>query len=116
MFAGKMSFALYRTTPISTAAPEDVAPVAAALSEDKTLRERWQEKTKTGSATPGRVFAGWVYVQCPNHHFLSQEFNNIYTILFFVSDCICLGIIYRSNQLSTSQTKRKKNKPYCTQQ
>ena len=46
MFAGKMSFALYRTTPISTAAPEDVAPVAAALSEDKTLRERWQEKKR----------------------------------------------------------------------
>ena len=60
MFAGKMSFALYRTTPISTAAPEDVAPVAAALSEDKTLRERWQEKKKTGSATAGRVFARYM--------------------------------------------------------
>ena len=31
---------------MSTAAPEDVAPVAAALSEDKTLRERWQEKKR----------------------------------------------------------------------
>lgn len=43
---------------MSTAAPEDVAPVAAALSEDKTLRERWQEKKKTGSAIAERVIDG----------------------------------------------------------
>ena len=57
-----------------------------------------------------------VYVQCPNKQFLSQEFNNMYTILFFVSDCICLGNIYCSNQLSqttmttTSQRTRVQKK------
>ena len=61
---------------MSTAAPEDVAPVAAALSEDKTLRERWQEKKKDRFRNCRQGFCR-VYVQCPNNHFLSQVFNNM---------------------------------------